>query len=299
MNIWVAIEKKNDGALTRPSAVAAGIAKRLVAAAGGELKVLKVPSSALFSSLVQMDSFFATPPGYLILPHDSFGSQMGSRIAARFNGAFVPDFTTVEAKGDSLVFTHPVYGGRLVAEMTSSASFTVATARTSSFMDDLYTGDIAALGAVAELPEPASTWGTVVDEQKASGAVALTEAEVIVSGGRGLGGPEKFSIIEELAGAFGNASATGASRAAVDAGWVPHAKQVGQTGKVVSPRLYVACGISGAPQHLAGMATSRTILAINKDPNAPIFKVADIGIVGDLFEVVPKLAEQIRKMRNG
>lgn len=299
MNIWVAIEKKSDGGLTRPSAVAAGIVKRLVTASGGGLKVVMIPSSTLFSSLGQLDSLFATPPDYLILPHDSFGSQMGPRVAARFNGAFVPDFTSVEVSGPSLVFTHPVYGGRLVAEMTSSASFTVATARAASFMDDLFAGDIATLGEIVEVSEPASAWGSVVDEQKATGAVSLTEAEVVVSGGRGMGGPEKFSILDELANAVGNASATGASRAAVDAGWAPHAKQVGQTGKVVSPRLYIACGISGAPQHLAGMATSKTILAINKDHNAPIFKVADIGIVGDLFEVVPKLTEQIRRLKDG
>ncbi|MFW6200297.1 MAG: electron transfer flavoprotein subunit alpha/FixB family protein, partial [Gemmatimonadota bacterium] len=143
------------------------------------------------------------------------------------------------------------------------------------------------------------SWGSRVRGfEEAAGELDVAEASIVVSGGRGMGGPENWGLLEDLRDALGDGAALGASRAVVDAGWRPHAEQVGQTGKTVAPRLYFAIGISGAIQHLAGMRTAGTIVAVNKDPEAPIFEVADYGIVGDLFEVVPRLAEEIRALKD-
>jgi len=190
----------------------------------------------------------------------------------------------------------PIYAGKCFLDVTPTTDLAIVGIRPNAFtLEEL--GD----GAAAEESFDPGVSGidakAVVKEILASGGekVTLTEAEIVVSGGRGIKGPENYHLIEELADVLG--AAAGASRAVVDAGWVDYAHQVGQTGKTVSPNLYIACGISGAIQHLAGMSSSKCIVAINKDSNAPIFKVADYGIVGDLFEVVPRLKEAFQELK--
>jgi electron transfer flavoprotein alpha subunit len=230
-----------------------------------------------------------------LFPPTSLGKDLAPRVAARTGGAFAPDCTALTVREGKLVATRPRYSGKLISTAELAEEPAVVTIRANIFPPRESTGG----GEVQMLQIDLSNadFGAVVREIRASAAAKLdvAEASIIVSGGRGLREPENFRMLEELAEALGGA--VGATRAVVDAGWRPHAEQVGQTGKTVSPQLYFAIGISGAVQHLAGMRTSRYIVAINKDPEAPIFKIADYGIVGDLFEIVPRLTEEVRKLR--
>ncbi|MBM3985289.1 MAG: electron transfer flavoprotein subunit alpha/FixB family protein, partial [Planctomycetes bacterium] len=205
------------------------------------------------------------------------------------------DCIEVRAEGGTLVARRPVFAGKALVTVAPASGPLVVSLRPNALMAQ----ERPAAGAVSSAAPvvPDKGLGVVLKEVLASAAkkIELTEAGIVVSGGRGLKGPEHFHLIEELAEALGGA--VGASRAVVDAGWRPHADQVGQTGKTVSPQLYVAVGISGAIQHLAGMRTSKYIVAVNKDPEAPIFKVADYGIVGDAFEVLPKLTAAVRALK--
>lgn len=216
----------------------------------------------------------------------STGKDLAPRVAALLDSVLFSDCTGLEAA----VATRPWLAGKVIAKVETSAKVFCATTRVNAFAAGVG-------GGTAEISErPASTDGKVKVTglaAKEGGKLDVAEAPVVVSGGRGLKDAEGFKIIEGLAAAFGNA-AVGASRAVVDAGWRPHSEQVGQTGKVVSPQLYIAVAISGAIQHVAGMKTSGTIVAINKDAEAPIFKLADYGIVGDAFEVVPALIEAVK-----
>ncbi len=224
----------------------------------------------------------------------STGRDIAPRVAALLGSTLLSDCTALEkGAGDSITVTRPWLAGKVIARLRSHAQVLCATLRRNVF-------EPAVRGTVQQVVEgEALGAGKAVCtgvEAKEGGKIDVSEAAVVISGGRGLREPQHFKLIEDLAAAFGNA-AIGASRAVVDAGWRPHSEQVGQTGKTVAPQLYVAIGISGAIQHLAGMKTSKVIVAINKDPEAPIFKVADYGVVGDAFEVVPALTAEIKKIR--
>jgi electron transfer flavoprotein alpha subunit len=221
------------------------------------------------------------------------GKDLMPRIAALLDSVPLSDCTGFTMEGDKPVAVRPVLAGKVIATVESSSPVFCATLRPNTFKAE-ETGGSAEVTQVAGSTERKAT--VVEVSAKEGGKLDVKEAPVVVSGGRGLKEPENFKLVEDLAAAFGNA-AVGASRAVVDAGWRPHAEQVGQTGKVVAPQLYVAVGISGAIQHLAGMRTSRVIVAINKDAAAPIFKVADYGIVGDAFEVLPALTEAVKAAR--
>jgi electron transfer flavoprotein alpha subunit len=231
----------------------------------------------------------------ILMSHTPTGWDVAPRIAAALDAGFISDCFSVAATGDGLVFKRRVFNGKLDATLTATSEKVVATVQPGARAPF----DAATDGSVEKLDvslDPASFKSRFVEIKKAEAkGVDLTKANVIVSGGRGVGDPEKFSeVIQPLADALGGAM--GASRPVVDAGWLPHEYQVGSSGQVVSPKLYIACGISGAIQHQAGMRTSRIIVAINKDPEANIFKICDYGIVGDLFEVVPILTAEAKKV---
>ncbi|MEO8452422.1 MAG: electron transfer flavoprotein subunit alpha/FixB family protein [Gemmatimonadota bacterium] len=232
----------------------------------------------------------------IVFPATASGRDLAPRVAAKLGVACATDVTEVGVEGGKVSAVRPVYAGKALQRVVLGGAPAVLSIRPNTFA--VAQAADRADAATAALDVPSFTQRVTVKEVKAPAQSTLdvAEASIIVSGGRGLKEPGNFKLIEELAAAFGTA-AVGASRAVVDAGWREHAAQVGQTGKTVAPSLYVAVGISGAIQHLAGMRTSKVIVAINKDKDAPIFKVADYGIVGDLFEIVPRLTEEIKKIR--
>ena len=230
----------------------------------------------------------------VLMVHTAMGKDLLPRVAALLDGSIVTDVTAVSHDG-AFGATKPVFAGKAAMTVKATKAPFCATLRPNNFAQ----ASGGSGGEVAKVAPPAGDFLSVVKEivTSATGRTPLQEAKVVVSGGRGLKEADNFKLIEDLAEAFGpGVAAVGASRAVVDAGWRPHREQVGQTGKVVSPPLYIAVGISGAIQHLAGMRTARTIVAINKDADAPIFKVADYGIVGDAFEIVPALTKAIAEI---
>jgi electron transfer flavoprotein alpha subunit len=235
-------------------------------------------------------------PEAILFAATEMGKDLAPRLAAKLGVSLASDCTKVAAKDGRLEFTRPVYAGKAFLTFSLKSRPQTATLRPNVFALVEYqqlTGQV--IRKKAALPDGAIK-GRVEEVLREKGAeIDVTEAEIIFSGGRGMKGPENFALLKELS-ALMPRSAVGASRSAVDSGWIDHQHQVGQTGKTVSPNLYMAFGISGAIQHLAGMSSSKYIVAVNKDPEAPVFKVADYGIVGDLFQVIPALKAELKKL---
>ena len=230
----------------------------------------------------------------LLLGASVQGKDLGASLVGKLATGMASDCTELKIDGGKMVAVRPMYAGKTFAEVGIESFPQMATLRPNVFaaVENAKAGEVVKFDA--GIPADALKTKVLETQPDASGKVELTEANVIISGGRGMKGPDEYKILEELAGLLG--AAVGASRAAVDAGWKPQTDQVGQTGKVVSPNLYIACGISGAIQHLAGMSSSKYIVAINKDEEAPIFAKADYGIVDDLFKVVPELTAEVKKI---
>jgi len=227
------------------------------------------------------------------------GRDLAPRVAAKLACQLLTDVVALEADGGDLLATRPVYAGKALARVRCPGPRVTASLRPNALSPAACPRE-ASVEARAPGPDAADAgYRTVRFEPSEGAALDVSEASIVVSGGRGMKGPERWGILEDLRAALGETAGLGASRAVVDAGWRPHAEQVGQTGKTVTPDLYFAVGISGAVQHLAGMRTAKLVVAVNADPDAPIFGVADYGIVGDLFEVVPAITEAVRKLPRG
>ena len=318
----LALAETRGGELRKVALEAVTAARSIADATGGEVHALLVAGPGIASRAEQLGSYGADL--VLVAEHEAFsrynpegvaaiaaerlrgggyragvfgasaqGRDLAPRVAAKLRVPLAADVTWVQVEGDSVMARRPVNTGKLIATVRLGGSPALLSIRPNTFTPTEWQGN-ARVELIAPVGDPASARVVVTELHQGSGAkLDLSEAPVIVSGGRGLKAPENFKLVEELAAAFGNA-AVGCTRAVTDEGWRPHSDQIGQTGRVVSPELYVAVGISGAIQHLAGMRTAKTIVAINKDRDAPIFKVADYGIVGDVFEVVPALTRAVR-----
>lgn len=263
-----------------------------------EIKGINNYSHSAISTVISK-VFLSNDFDTLLISNTSFGKEIAPSIAIKINAALITDVTEIKNENGILELRKPVYAGKSYISSKSLLKNTLITLRPNVFKAEktkvsgfeILDIDPESIGITAD------DYKTIVTKISLSqGKLDVAEADKIVSGGRGLKGPENFHLIESLANVL--SAATGASRAVVDAGWRPHSEQVGQTGKTVSPNLYIACGISGAIQHLAGMSSSKCIVAINKDKDAPIFQIADYGIIGDVFEVLPALTEEIKKLSN-
>ncbi|MBI4833814.1 MAG: electron transfer flavoprotein subunit alpha/FixB family protein [Planctomycetes bacterium] len=267
----------------------------------GATKVLTVEGAAFGHyttapyTKAMVAAFNKVKPDAILFPATLNGKDLAGSVAGALGTSALQDVISINADGGTLTARRPVYAGKAIITVKALKAPSIISLRPKMFTaaksDQSKQSQVEKLDVAIDANDQRVKVKEVL--KAATAKIELTEADIIVSGGRGMKGPEHYKIIEELAAIL--KAAVGASRAAVDAGWRPHEDQVGQTGKTVCPTMYVACGISGAIQHLAGMSSSKCIVAINKDPEAPIFKVANYGIVGDLFEVVPALANELKK----
>ncbi|MBK9064968.1 MAG: electron transfer flavoprotein subunit alpha/FixB family protein [Acidobacteria bacterium] len=302
LTLGLTLSKKTSGSL---GAVIAGsgisaLSSELGAYGAAKVFVADKPELQLFSSegyTAALDAAAtAFGPSIVLVSATAMGLDVAARFAARRGVGVLSDVMALDVENGRLVGSRPVYSGKARVAVTTSpsAAIQVATPRPNVF--PAAKAEAPGAGEAVAIDPVLKIRGKVVKiEAAAAGEIDVAEADKIVTGGRGIKGPESWPILRALCHELG--AALGASRAAVDAGWIGHEHQVGQTGKVVSPSLYVACGVSGAIQHLAGMGSSKVIVAINKDPEAPIFKAATYGIVGDLFQIVPAMTEAAKKMK--
>ncbi len=325
-NILAFAEARN-GELRKVALETVTAARKLADATGGEVHALLVGAPGIAAKAEQLGQHGADV--VIVCEHDAFaqynaeataalaaervkaggyravlfatsalGRDLAPRVAGKVGAGIVTDVINVELTGDTLTVKHPINIGKVIATVTIAGTPAVVSLRPNTYTP-VASAKAGKVETAAPVGDPSASRVVVKETITGSaGKLDLAEAPVIVAGGRGLKAAENFNLVEALADAFGNA-AVGATRAVTDDGWRPHSDQIGQTGRLVSPDLYIAVGISGAVQHLAGMRTSRTIVAINKDKEAPIFKVADYGIVGDVFEIMPALTSAVREARKG
>ena len=315
-NVFVVGEIK-DGELKKISRELTSAARKIADTLGGQVEVLLIGAGAekfagdlgavgadkvltanvgdfnaeAYANVIS-ETVKAKKPTVVLMPHTGYGKDYSPRVAVKIGAGIVADVVGLSVDGGKVVAKKPIYSGKAYANIKVTTDIQAFTVRPNS--QEL--GSKAGAGAVEAVSAGAGDVKVKITGSELSGGskIQLTEASIIVSGGRGMKGPENFPMLQSLADLLG--AALGASRAAVDSGWISHSHQVGQTGKTVSPNCYIACGISGSIQHMAGMGSSKYIVAINKDAEAPIFKVATYGVVADLFEVVPALTAEFKKV---